>query len=242
VTNSGDVEDFATAGGWTRGIAPCDSHQSKARSACRSGMARNVNGDGPSVDRSRTATVLDEYAAVVAAVAGGSASALAELYDASVGKVHALIRAMIRNVNDAEEVTCDVYTHAWQTASQFDPARGPVMAWLLTIARSRALDALRRQRSRNRLAGDDAPDEVADPAASTAPDYYLNLFQTGSAVHAALAGLPSERRQLIGLAYFDDLSHSEIANRTGLPIGTVKSHLRRALHTLRESLYVRELE
>jgi RNA polymerase sigma factor (sigma-70 family) len=185
---------------------------------------------------------VDEYAVVVAAVAGGSASALSELYDATVGKVHALIRAMIRDTDDAEEVTCDVYTHAWQTASQFDPARGPVMAWLLTIARSRALDALRRRRSRERLSGEDPQEELADHSPSAAPDYYLNLFQSGSAVHAALAGLPADRRRLIGLAFFEDLTHSQIARQTGLPVGTVKSHLRRALHTLRESLYVRELE
>ncbi len=187
--------------------------------------------------------VVDDYVAVVAAVGAGSAEALAQLYDATVSKVHALVRAMVPNADDAEEVTCDVYTYAWQTAAQYDATRGPVLNWLLTIARSRSLDALRRRRVRGRLIDEDAvTEDVADTKSSTAPDYYLNLFQTGTAVQAALAQLSADRRELIGLAFFEDLSHSEIATRTGLPIGTVKSHLRRALHTLRDSLYARENE
>jgi RNA polymerase sigma-70 factor (ECF subfamily) len=183
----------------------------------------------------------DEFASVVDAVAQGDADALAELYDATVGKVHALVRSIVRNVDDAEEVTCDVYTQAWQTADQFDAARGSVMGWLLTIARSRALDALRRHRRRELLV-DDATSvhEVADPRTSMAPDYYLNLFQIGTVVHSAMSALPPDRRALVGMAFFDDLSHAEIASHTGLPLGTVKSNLRRALHTLRDSLYARD--
>lgn len=188
------------------------------------------------------ASLNDEYASVVAAVAGGSSTALADLYDSTVSKVHALVRSIIRNPQDAEEVTCEVYTYAWQNADQFDPDRGAVMGWLLTIARSRALDALRRQRTRERLTGGVASSEHVSDSATLAPEHYLHLFQTGSAVHSALAALPPERRQLIGLAFFQDLSHAEISAQTGIPIGTVKSHLRRALHTLRDCLYRGELE
>ena len=160
-----------------------------------------------------------------------------------MAKVHTLVKAIVRSAADAEEVTCDVYMQAWQTASQFDASRGTVMAWLLMMARSRALDSLRRQRSRARLFGEPSiHEELPDLAESVSPERMLSLFQTGSAVHTALEELPPERRRLIGLAFFDDLSHAEIAELTGLPIGTIKSHLRRALHTLRAALYSAEIE
>jgi len=199
-------------------------------------VTRDDLGDDPT-----SALVRDGYASIVLAIAEGDAGALAELYDATVSKVHALVRSIIRNVDDAEEVTCDVYTQAWQVAAQFDAQRGSVMAWLLMIARSRSLDALRRQRRRERLIDDAAPThDVADPRTSLAPDDYLNLFQLGTVVHSAMSALPPDRRALVGMAFFDDLSHAEIANHTGLPLGTVKSNLRRALHTLRDSLYARD--
>jgi RNA polymerase sigma-70 factor (ECF subfamily) len=187
------------------------------------------------------ALVRDQYASIVAAIAQGNEGALAELYDATVNKVHALVRSIVRNVDDAEEVTCDVYTKAWQVAAHFDAERGSVMAWLLTIARSRSLDALRRQRRLERLVDDAAPTrDMADPQTSMEADYYLNLFQIGTAVHSAMSALPRDRRALVGMAFFDNLSHAEIAKHTGLPLGTVKSNLRRALHTLRDLLYAQD--
>jgi len=200
----------------------------------------NVTRDDLS-DDPNSALARDEYASIIVTIAKGDAGALAELYDATVSKVHALVRSIIRNVEDAEEVTCDVYTQAWQLAAKFDAERGSVMAWLLTIARSRSIDALRRQRRRERLIDNAAPaQDMVDPRTSFAPDHYLNLFQLGTVVHSAMSALPPDRRALVGMAFFDDLSHAEIANYTGLPLGTVKSHLRRALHTLRDSLYSRD--
>ena len=201
------------------------------------GTLNNVTRDELSNDPA-SALVREEYVSIVAAIAAGDSGALAELYDATVNKVHALVRSIIRNVDDAEEVTCDVYTQAWQVAAQFDAERGSVMAWLLMIARSRSLDALRRQRRHEQLIDDAAPiQDIADPCTSLAADHYLNLFQLGTIVHAAMSALPPDRRALVGMAFFDDLSHAEIAKHTGLPLGTVKSTLRRALHMLRDSLY-----
>jgi RNA polymerase sigma-70 factor, ECF subfamily len=190
-----------------------------------------------------TAARAPTLADIVAAVAAGDSAALAELYDSTVAKVHTLVKAIIRSAPDAEEVTCDVYLQAWQTAGEFDASRGTVMAWLLMMARSRALDSLRRQRSRARLFDEEcAQEELPDLAQSASPERMLSLFQTGSAVHTALEELAPERRRLIGLAFFDDLSHAEIADLTGLPIGTIKSHLRRALHSLRGALCSAEIE
>ena len=177
------------------------------------------------------------------AVAAGDTAALAELYDSTVAKVHALVKAIIRNPADAEEVTCDVYTQAWQTAVHFDPSRGSVVTWLMNIARSRALDCLRRQRGRTRLFDEQSPrEDIQDTADYVSPERLLNLFQSRSVIRMALEQLPPERRRLVGLAFFDDLSHSEIAELTGLPLGTIKSHLRRAIHSLRGLLCASEAE
>jgi RNA polymerase sigma-70 factor (ECF subfamily) len=187
----------------------------------------------------------DEFASQVRAIVQGDKDALSELYDSTVSKVHGLVRAMVHNSADAEEVTCDVYTQVWQTAANFEPSRGCVMSWLLSIARSRALDCLRRQRTKVRLFSEPSLDGetlVAEPIEHDSPDKMLNAFQARTLVRSALEQLSPERRRLVCLAFFDDLSHSEIAELTGLPMGTIKSHLRRAMHSLRGLLYASELE
>jgi RNA polymerase sigma-70 factor (ECF subfamily) len=188
---------------------------------------------------------VDVHLSVICAVARGDQDALSDLYDATVAKVHGLVKAIVQNTADAEEVTCDVYTQAWQTAAKYDSTRGYVLSWLMSIARSRALDCLRRQRGRQRVFSDVSPNSlepvgVADENAS--PDRMLSAFESRSVVRSALEQLPAERRRLICLAFFEDLSHSEIAEVTGLPMGTIKSHLRRAMHSLRGLLYAAELE
>lgn len=188
-------------------------------------------GDGPR----------DELEKLMVAIGEGHSTALAELYDATVGKVHALVRAIVRTPEDAEEVTCDVYTQVWQGAHRFSASRGSAMAWLLTIARSRALDCLRRRNHRERLLAEEPLGEDGRPSADDdLPEEILHVFQTGSAVHAALKTLPPDRRRIVGLAFFRDLSHAEIAEVTGLPLGTVKSCLRRTLMGLREALEERD--
>jgi len=247
VTDSPDLTDSMVLSPWTDCENSCDSRQQTGRRTRPTGITRIVTRQGsgccaPQAAASGAgASRPEDFARVVAAVATGDAAALAQLYDFTVAKVHSLVKAMIRTPADAEEVTCDVYTQAWQTASQFDPSRGTVMAWLFTIARSRALDSLRRQRCRTRLFEEQlAPNELPDHADSQSPERMLSLFQAGTAVHSALEQLPPERRRLVGLAFFADLSHSEIAELTGLPIGTIKSHLRRALHSLRGAIHLAE--
>jgi RNA polymerase sigma-70 factor (ECF subfamily) len=187
----------------------------------------------------------DDFASQMAAIVGGDKDALSGLYDSTVAKVHGLVKAIVHNGADAEEVTCDVYTQVWQTAANFDASRGSVMSWLLSIARSRALDCLRRQRAKSRVFSDAPPDlenATLEPIEQNSPDRMLDAFQSQSTVHSALERLSPERRRLICLAFFEDLSHSEIADVTGLPLGTIKSHLRRAMHTLRGLLYAPEPE
>ena len=177
---------------------------------------------------------LDELALLVGQIRRGDRQALETLYEATVGKLHALALAILRQPEDSEEVVCETYAQAWETAERFDPARASVMGWLLMICRSRALDLLRKRRTRGEnldLAGFERVDEDLQR-----PDELLSLMQRNSRVHAALSALPPERRQLVSLAFLRDLTHQEIAEATGMPLGTVKSHLRRALGQLREQL------
>jgi RNA polymerase sigma factor (sigma-70 family) len=163
----------------------------------------------------------------------GNGLALESLYDATVGKLYALASAIVRHPDDAEDVVCSTYAQAWELASSYDVRRGNVLGWLLMMCRSRALDLLRKRRARPEISDPDAIDRAAR---AEEPDDLLALTQQSSRVHAALAQLPIERRQLVALAFLRDLSHQEIAAHTGLPLGTVKSHLRRALLQLREHL------
>lgn len=164
--------------------------------------------------------------------------ALSQLYDATAGKLYGLARTILGNTADAEEIVCDAYVQAWQTASSFDAERGSVLAWLLMICRSRAVDLLRQRRSRAEALS--AATSDAHEAIEQGPEDLLRQIQEGTAVHRALAELTPLRRQLVALAFFRGMSHQEIAQAVELPIGTVKSHLRRSLQNLRALLDLEE--
>jgi RNA polymerase sigma-70 factor, ECF subfamily len=176
---------------------------------------------------------------LVRGMAGGDAAALSRVYEQTVAQVFAIARGMLRCKEDAEEVVCDVYTHAWQRASTYDCGRGSVMAWLAVMTRHRAVDRLRQRRVALSL-DDDRHCALAASLVGEAPgpEQILSQFQSGSAVHRALQSLSPQRRLMLGLAFFEGLSHQEIADATGIPLGTVKSHLRRALAALQGELTV----
>ena len=176
----------------------------------------------------------DALDAVMLRMRSRDPDALAELYDSTVARILALARAMLRNPADAEELVCDVYERAWLRAATFDPTRGTVLAWLLTICRSQALDRLRK--SRALLRKHEAVSREPEEASVSGPEDLLDRFQSGHAVHAALASLTPLRQQLLELAFFRGLGHREIAEELDMPLGTVKSHLRRALLELRDRL------
>lgn len=148
VDETPDVTDLLGLWSWTCRAGSCEPPQQVAHDARPGRKRRVVRGEGQSVatpEEAAPVAVAPRAEDFARAVAAGDTAALADLYDSTVAKVHALVKAIVRNPADAEEVTCDVYTQAWQTAVHFDPARGSVMAWLMNIARSRALDCLRRQ-------------------------------------------------------------------------------------------------
>lgn len=174
-------------------------------------------------------------AAFVARVAGGNQKALAALYDATSGRIYSMVRGITRNSQCAEEVTEDVYWQVWRQALRFDPARGNVMAWLLMLARSRALDHLRR--ADPALPHPEPETLIAEtPAAQADPAQILSTAQAEHCLNSAMQCLDAQPRQLIALAFYRGLTHEEIAAQTELPLGTVKSHIRRALKALRTHL------
>lgn len=162
--------------------------------------------------------------------------ALTALYDATVHRVYGFVRCIVRNDALAEEVVEDAYFQVWRQAVRYDSARGRPMTWLLAIARSRAIDALRHEArfAAESLDTEDAP-AVADATAPPA-DELLELARQHADLHQALLLLGAQPRQLVSLAFMRGLSHEEIADQMRLPLGTVKSQIRRALITLRDRL------
>ncbi len=132
----------------------------------------------------------------------------------------------------AEEVVQEVMVNLWRRAETFDPAQASASTWVFTIARNKRIDMIRRERRPEF----DPEDPALVPDAEPAVDHVVESVQDSKQLHAALTGLPAEQREILRLAYFDDLPHSEIAQRCDMPLGTVKSRVRLALARLRKSL------
>lgn len=162
--------------------------------------------------------------------------ALARLYDATSARVYGLVLRITRRAALAEEVVEDTFWQAWRQAPRFNADRGKVITWLLAMARSRAIDALRRDErfQHAELPDDDSAAAEVDPA-WPAHDL-LAATRNEARVHAAVATLEPRARQLVALAFFRGLTHEEIAAQTALPLGSVKSLIRRALLQLRQLL------
>jgi len=171
---------------------------------------------------------------LVRRMAAGEHAAMAELYDQTNKMVYGLALRILADPAAAEDVMVEVYAQIWRQSATYDASRGSPSAWLLTVARSRALDA-RRARSRDRAtesieaAGELSSDSPGPEALSVAAERHRF-------VQGALAHLNSELRELIELAYFAGMSHSEIAVAQGQPLGTVKTRIRSAMMQLRERL------
>ena len=168
-------------------------------------------------------------------ICGQDQVALGRFYDLTVGQVYGVALRIVRRESLAEEVVSDVYMQVWRDASRYDTTRGKVLGWLLVIARSRALDILRRQ---DEAFSHPEPWELASDQ-NVANDNPLDLLaatRAGSAVHSAMAKLNPLQRQLLALAFFRGLSHSEIVEQSGIALGSVKTHIRRALGILRDQL------
>lgn len=181
-------------------------------------------------------------AACARRIAARDEKALAELFDATVGRVFAVAFNILGDAAAADEVVSDVYFQFWREADRYDPARSSVQVWLLVICRSRALDARRRMREElHRRDIDQAGQkELADDSCDL-PDL-LAATEEGGILHTELASLTAWERQLLTLAFFRGCTHQEISEREHVPLGTVKSNIRGALLRLRRVLREQGLE
>lgn len=165
-------------------------------------------------------------------------SALAELYDALAPWVLGLAFRILQDEDEAEEVVADTFTQVWTRVDRHDETRGALVPWILSIARHRALDELRRRTRWWRRAERWGEVQIAEHDADTqAPvEAAIPGWPVHREVHRALASLPEEQQRVVTLAYFEGLSHSEIARRLGQPLGTVKTRIRAAQAKLADAL------
>ena len=180
--------------------------------------------------------------ALIYRVASRDTEALAELYECTVSRVYAVVMRVLRHAADAEEVISDVYLQVWDKAGSFQSDRGAVMAWINTLAWSRAVDRLRKTKR-------ESAHQTLHPLHSDATyieceelnaEQIAEAWSSGKAIQKALQGLSEVQQQVLRLAYTEDLSHQDIAQALKLPLGTVKSHCRRGLAALREVLVLQE--
>ena len=175
--------------------------------------------------------------ALLTRVAGRDAGALADLYDRHNRLLFSLILRVLRDRGESEDVLQEVFVRVWDRADSYSPALGTPLAWLVRIARNRAIDRLRSRQVRANIAESYEDPPVAPDA--TPPGHPEQLARTAEhrrAIVAALDQLPVEQRTLIDAAYFQGFTQSELAERFGLPLGTVKTRIRTAMQTLRQTL------
>jgi RNA polymerase sigma-70 factor (ECF subfamily) len=165
-------------------------------------------------------------------VARGEVAALRTLYDEHAPRALAVATRILRSAPDAEDVVQETFLEIWRRAPQFDPGRGGAIAWVVTIARSRAIDRLRASGSAGRAIEGAAADEDLRPTAFAAPHVEAERRRDETRVADALRTLPKEQRKAIELAYFEGLSQSEIAQKTNTPLGTVKMRVKLAFAKL----------
>ena len=179
----------------------------------------------------------EQLAAWLAATAEGDERAFQQLYAATSSQLYALLLRILRNPERAQDALQDAYIRVWQKADTYTPERGAPLTWLLSIARYRALDLLRRKRPE--VAMPEEPDMIAsllEDQQSLSPVEENENQQSLDAIRVCLQTLQPQQRESVLLAYYEGLTHQELSERMGAPLGTVKSWIRRGLMRLRECL------
>ncbi len=184
--------------------------------------------------------LLDRHGAVrlstlVGAMANGDQGSFRQFYELTSGLVNSLALRILGNAADAEEIVVDVYSKAWRTAGSFNECRGTPLAWLLMMTRSLAIDRFRQRSSRPRATEDETrlallASSDDDPETLTAGAEHRQI------VRKALAKLSSEQQEVLRLAFYSGLSHSELATELGQPLGTVKTRIRLGLQQMKRLL------
>ena len=174
-----------------------------------------------------------DWAALVQSIAARDQLALHTLYEMAYRIVFTLIMRITANRETAEELTIDVFHDVWRRASRYDAANGTVLSWIMSQARSRAIDRLRFESRKKRSHGSAV--QPLDEAAAD-PHDVLELREQGESLRAALAVLTPEERQAIEATFFAGCTHAEAAARLNQPLGTIKTRIRSGLHKLRHTL------
>ena len=178
-----------------------------------------------------------EDVALIRRMCDADETALGALYDRWMRSLYSLVFHLLKDADEAEDVVEETFWQAWRKASSYEPSRGAVSTWLLTIGRRRALDRLRAKGRRHEepLTGEGgALADIAAPGPD--PSAAVEASERRTHILAALRELPEEQREVLDLGYFQGLSQTEIADATGQPLGTVKTRMRLAMQKLREPL------
>jgi RNA polymerase sigma-70 factor, ECF subfamily len=194
--------------------------------------ARSYNSE-PS-KTSRLAMKAAEDAALLSRVEQGDQEAMGLLFDRYSGIVYSVALRVLKDTGQAEDVMQEIFIQIWKKSSAFVSGRGSLGAWLMVVARNRAIDSLRRRRP-----SDSVDDVVLTSSTDLAAEAERNTLM--ERVRAYMHQLPPEQRKSVEMAYFEGLSHSEIAEKTGDPLGTVKTRIRLALITLRKAMQGRAM-
>ncbi len=212
---------------------PFPSTLSAARARIRARLG-DVTPTGGDPRRDRAADDAD----LVAAIARGEVEALERLYDRYGALVFSVSLRVLHDHHLAEDVVQEVFHRLWRQPTSFDPVRGRFISWLMSVSRNRALDELRRRnrRYRSEERDEDPEREIAGGDRLDDPEVGVVLQEMRVVVRAAMTRLPAAQREVIELAYFGGLTQQEIAERTGDPLGTVKTRVRLGMRRLRVAL------
>ncbi len=216
-----------------RDADPFPSTLAAARARIRARLGDvTPTGDDPRRDRAA------EDADLVAAIARGEVDALERLYDRYGALVFSVSLRVLHDHHLAEDVVQEVFHRLWRQPTSFDPARGRFISWMMSVTRNRALDELRRRnrRFRSEERDEDPEREIAGGDRFDDPEVGVVLAEMRVVVRAAMTRLPAAQREVIELAYFGGLTQQEIAERTGDPLGTVKTRVRLGMRRLRVAL------
>jgi RNA polymerase sigma-70 factor (ECF subfamily) len=179
-----------------------------------------------------------EDRALIGGIATSDARALATVYDRFAPLVYGVLLRMLQSSAAAEDLLQEVFWALWTRPERYDPQRGSLRVFLFQLARSRALDHMRRERRRSGLLRSTPapPPEEGESSIQSNPFFAAVSAEDRTRVQRALAGLPQAQRRVLALSYFDGLSHSEIAEQLGEPLGTVKTRIRGGLARMRARL------
>lgn len=176
--------------------------------------------------------------ALLARIVKGDQQAFSQLYDHSSTLLYTLALRILGNRDEAAELVQDVYLEVWRKVARYDVGRGSPLAWLVTLTRSRAIDRLRARAARRQQ----HTDTLDGPTAARVPDFGPSPFETQAdqelrlLVGQAMGALPPAQQQALELAYYEGLSHTEIATRLNQPLGTVKTRIKLGMSKLRDTL------